>query len=152
MKKRCVSPLSLAFVSFFSPLNRSQLTLISFFRKPCAEIMLCQMLRVGSRLSRHTLEPCLSSSPSVRFLQSSAPFTWPLEVPAGLPTLPRRHTPILTLGLFFSGGPFLFFTRNLKPSPRVPPPSPVPAEFCCKSHVYSCVSSPGGRRRACPLC
>lgn len=40
-KDMCVFLIS-SFCKFFF-LNRSQLTLISFFRKPCAEIMLCQM-------------------------------------------------------------------------------------------------------------
>lgn len=109
------SPLSLAFVNFFF-LNRSQLTLISFFRKTMWWNNALPDVRMGSSPFKHTLKPRFSSRIWVQFLNLNAPCIWSLDMFAGKCYLILGRYWHFNLVTLFVGKAIFFLVCNLKPS------------------------------------
>lgn len=75
-------------------------------------------VRMGSCLSKHTLEPCLSSTSLVHFFRSYAAFVWSREALLYFISEVYSYFDAVTL---FVGTTSFFFACNLKPSPSLLP-------------------------------
>lgn len=75
-------------------------------------------MRMGSCLSKHTLEPCLSSSSLIHFLKSYAAFVWSREALLYFISEVYSYFDAVTL---FVGTTSFFLACNLKPSPSLLP-------------------------------